>query len=76
MSHTARRVGDKVIPERAGYYLGLKMVEQFVAKNGIADSLRTDAVKITAHLEEFEVGAGGGGEDGERGDEERLVTNY
>jgi uncharacterized protein YjaZ len=36
-------VAGKVIPERAGYYLGHRMVEAFAADRGIAQALRADA---------------------------------
>lgn len=35
-----RLVGGKVIPERSGYYLGLRMVEAMVAQLGMARALR------------------------------------
>ncbi|MCH9017492.1 MAG: AsnC family transcriptional regulator [Chloroflexi bacterium] len=44
----ARRVGDKSIPERSGYYLGYRMAEPYVAENGIAAALRTTRVMHTA----------------------------
>jgi hypothetical protein len=40
VSQTARVVHGKVIPERAGYYLGYRLVESFVATHGIAAALR------------------------------------
>ena len=42
-SPTARLVSGKVIPERAGYYLGLQMVEAIVNELGIAAALRASA---------------------------------
>lgn len=42
-SPTARLVAGKVIPERAGYYLGLQMVEAMVNEAGIAAALRASA---------------------------------
>ncbi len=42
-SPTARLVAGKVIPERAGYYLGLQMVEAIVNEAGIAAALRATA---------------------------------
>jgi Predicted Zn-dependent protease (DUF2268) len=47
VSQTNRVVGGKVLPERAGYYLGYRMVETFVAEHGIAASLRASAREIT-----------------------------
>jgi len=40
MSPSARLVGGRVIPERAGYYLGFRMAEALVADRGLADALR------------------------------------
>ncbi len=42
-SPTARLVAGKVIPERAGYYLGLQMVDAVVNEVGIAAALRAAA---------------------------------
>lgn len=39
-----RLVGGKVIPERAGYYLGQRMVEGLVGRDGIARALRAAAL--------------------------------
>jgi hypothetical protein len=38
-----RLVRGKVVPERAGYYLGYRMVEAIVAERGIAAALRASA---------------------------------
>ena len=43
MSPSARIVGGRVIPERAGYYVGWRMTEALVAERGIADALRAEA---------------------------------
>lgn len=43
VSAAQRLVAGKVIPERAGYYLGHRMVEAFAADRGIAQALRADA---------------------------------
>ncbi|GBD31974.1 MAG: hypothetical protein KatS3mg081_2310 [Gemmatimonadales bacterium] len=51
----ARLVGGRVIPERAGYYLGLRMVEPAVSELGIAAALRASA----GELREVEERAGG-----------------
>jgi hypothetical protein len=40
MSPSARLVGGRVIPERAGYYLGYRMAEALVADRGLAGALR------------------------------------
>ena len=39
-----RLVGGKVIPERAGYYLGQRMVEGLVGRDGIGKALRASAL--------------------------------
>jgi hypothetical protein len=44
MSPSARLVGGRVLPERAGYYLGHRMTEALVAERGLADALRAPAV--------------------------------
>ncbi len=40
MSAAQRLVAGKVIPERSGYYVGLRMVEAIIAQQGIARALR------------------------------------
>ena len=40
MSAAARLVGGRVIPERAGYYLGYRMAEALVGSAGLAEALR------------------------------------
>lgn len=47
MSDEARTVHRHILPERAGYWLGAKMVEQAIAEKGIAWALRADAREIT-----------------------------
>ena len=39
-SAAARRLGDRVLTERSGYYLGLRMVESHVMRYGIAAAVR------------------------------------
>lgn len=46
MSPSARLVGGRVLPERAGYYLGYRMTEALVAERGIASALRASAVEF------------------------------
>jgi hypothetical protein len=46
MSPTARLVGGKVLPERSGYYLGLRMVENYLAEHGIASTVRARAEEL------------------------------
>lgn len=48
MTPTQRLVGGKVIPERAGYYLGHRMAEPAVARYGIARTLRMNALDCEA----------------------------
>jgi hypothetical protein len=48
MSPSARLVGGRVIPERAGYYLGYRMTEAFVANHGLAQSVRAGAQEFQA----------------------------
>lgn len=48
MSPAARLVGGKVIPERAGYYLGHRMTEALVAKTGLAKGVRAAAEEFQA----------------------------
>jgi uncharacterized protein YjaZ len=45
MPPASRIVGGKVIPERAGYYLGHRMVEAIVAERGLPAALRVNAVE-------------------------------
>lgn len=47
MSPAQRLVGGKVIPERAGYYLGRRMIEGALGDRGIAHALRLSAQDIT-----------------------------
>jgi hypothetical protein len=47
MSDEARTVQRHVIPERAGYWLGARMVEAAIAENGIAWALRAEARELT-----------------------------
>ena len=51
MSASQRLVGSKVIPERAGYYLGHRMVEAIVTEQGIARALRASAEECQAFEE-------------------------
>jgi predicted Zn-dependent protease DUF2268 len=43
MSPTSRLVGGRVLPERAGYYLGYRMTEALVAERGLAAAVRAPA---------------------------------
>jgi hypothetical protein len=48
MSDEARTVQRHVLPERAGYWLGSRLVEDAVAEKGIAWALRADAHEIVS----------------------------
>jgi hypothetical protein len=43
MTPSARLVEGRVLPERAGYYLGYRMTEALVAERGIAEAVRASA---------------------------------
>src|SRR3989442_7646491 len=43
MSPAARLVAGKVLPERSGYYLGLRLVESYLTERGLASTLRASA---------------------------------
>jgi hypothetical protein len=40
MSPAARLLAGKVLPERSGYYLGLRLVENYLAEHGAASTVR------------------------------------
>ena len=40
MSPAARLTAGKVLPERCGYYLGLRLVESYLAERGLASTVR------------------------------------
>ncbi|HEX9283671.1 MAG TPA: DUF2268 domain-containing putative Zn-dependent protease [Gemmatimonadales bacterium] len=46
MSPAARLMGGKVLPERSGYYLGLRLVESYLAELGLASTLRAAAEEL------------------------------
>lgn len=46
MSPAARLVSGKVLPERSGYYLGLRMVENYLAEHGAASTVRAAAEEL------------------------------
>lgn len=48
MSPAARLVGGRVLPERAGYYLGYRLTEALVHERGIAQALRAPAADFLA----------------------------
>ncbi len=43
MSPAARLMGGKVLPERSGYYLGLRLIESYLGERGPASTLRAAA---------------------------------
>jgi hypothetical protein len=43
MSPSARLVSGKVLPERSGYYVGLRLIENYLAEHGIASTVRAAA---------------------------------
>ena len=43
MSPAARLTSGKVLPERSGYYLGLRLIESYLAERGLASSVRAAA---------------------------------
>ncbi len=48
MSDEARTVQRHVIPERAGYFLGARMVEDAIVEKGLPWALRASAMEITS----------------------------
>jgi hypothetical protein len=48
MSDDARTVDRHVFPERSGYFLGAKMVEQAVNSRGLSWAIRASASEITS----------------------------
>jgi hypothetical protein len=47
MSDSARAIDERhVIPERAGYYLGARMVEPAIATHGLAWAIRASAQEL------------------------------
>jgi hypothetical protein len=48
MSAAARTVTGRVLPERAGYYLGLRMVEPYLAAHELPRAVRADAAELAA----------------------------
>ncbi len=56
MSPAQRLVGGRVIPERAGYYVGWRLAEAAVAERGLADAVRLSAEAVVT-LDESASGA-------------------
>jgi hypothetical protein len=48
MSAASRIVNGRVLPERSGYYLGLRLVEPHVAAHGVARTARAPAAEVVA----------------------------
>ena len=46
MSEEARRIGDYVVPDRCGYYIGAQMVEHALLTKGAAWTVRASAAEI------------------------------
>ena len=46
MSPAARLVSGKVLPERSGYYLGLRLVENYLAEHGAASTIRASVEEL------------------------------
>ena len=46
MSPSARLVSGKVLPERSGYYLGLRLVENYLAEHGAASTVRASIAEL------------------------------
>ena len=47
MSAASRTVNGRVLPERSGYYLGVRLVEPYVAARGVARAARAAASEVT-----------------------------
>ena len=45
-SPAARLVSGKVLPERAGYYLGMRLVENYLGEHGAASTVRASAEEL------------------------------
>ena len=41
----ARQVGSRTLPERSGYYLGVRLVEPYLAEHGLAATVRATALE-------------------------------
>lgn len=48
MSEEARRIGDYIVPDRCGYFIGARMVEQAMSLRGAAWTVRASAAEIAA----------------------------
>lgn len=48
MSEDSRRVGDYIVPERCGYYIGARMVEYAMATKGPIWATRASALEIAS----------------------------
>jgi hypothetical protein len=46
MSPSARLLAGKVLPERSGYYLGLRLVENYLAEHGAASTVRATVEEL------------------------------
>ena len=50
MSPAARLVQGRVLPERSGYYIGVRMADALVAERGVAAAVRAPAADFSAAL--------------------------
>jgi hypothetical protein len=57
MSEDARRVGDYVVPDRCGYYIGARMVEHAIVTKGAAWTTRAGAGEIASLAGEAQASA-------------------
>jgi uncharacterized protein YjaZ len=46
MSPAARLLAGKVLPERSGYYLGLRLVENYLTEHGPASTVRASVEEL------------------------------
>ena len=46
LSPAARLTGGRVLPERSGYYLGLRLVEPYITEHGVEQAVRASAAEV------------------------------
>jgi hypothetical protein len=59
ISPAARLLAGRVLPERSGYYLGLRLVENYLADHGAASTVRAAVEEFRLADERAESGLGG-----------------